>query len=84
MRWRVQFYPHYGEHVVCDGPLEVVTTEVLAIFPNADDAQRFADARNLWEGTAPDPRAFQGFRGTGHERGIPIYEGGRIVGWKPD
>lgn len=58
--WRVQFFPHSGRYIVCDNHLEVFGTAAIASFAVEADAERFADARNRWEQTAPSPRAFGG------------------------
>lgn len=58
--WRAQFYPHSGRWLVSDGDLAVFGTLSIASFATWDQAESFAEARNLWEGTCPRPEDFGG------------------------
>lgn len=71
MTWQTQFYPSDGDWLVSNAPLEVFGTRTIASFDTEEDAERFADAYNRWETTAPEPHEYGGEESYGNRCRVP-------------
>lgn len=77
-QWEVERYPHSGRYLVSNGALEGYSTRSIASFADEDDAHAFANARNEWERTAPQPENFGGCgpfpKPDRYEHGLAIFD----------